>query len=234
MCQAPKSKVLPERGANRYCFSKWSVPTWRSIEHGLDLLKKGIMWRARSGSKIQIWRDNWNPRPPSLKASLKKGRTRIRWVSQLMKPGRRERDDRVIKTCTYPHDANEVMKIRLSERDDKNFLAWHYERTWLFIVQSVYKLALEGEHAEMRQTSSSSHPDGTRPLYKKIWLMKVLPKARVFAWKLAQEGLATNSNRKCHHLMWDATSQICGWEAETGFHAVIRWTKARALCHELR
>jgi hypothetical protein len=81
------------------------------------------MWRARSGSKIQIWRDNWNPRPPSLKASLKKGRTQIRWVSQLMKPGRCERDDRVIKTCTYPHDANEVMKIRLSERDDKNFLA---------------------------------------------------------------------------------------------------------------
>jgi hypothetical protein len=48
-------------------------PTWRSIEHGLQLLKKGVIWRVRDGSKIQIWRDSWIPRPPYLKISLKKG-----------------------------------------------------------------------------------------------------------------------------------------------------------------
>jgi hypothetical protein len=56
-------------------FPKDASPTWRAIEHGLELLKKG------SGTKVQIWRDSWIPRPPSLKISTKKGRSRWRWVA---------------------------------------------------------------------------------------------------------------------------------------------------------
>jgi hypothetical protein len=82
-----------------------SSPTWKAIEYGPELLKKGIIWRVSSGTKVQIWRDPWIPRPPSLKISLRKGRSRLRWVSQLMKQGRREWDEQVLKTCMYPHDA---------------------------------------------------------------------------------------------------------------------------------
>jgi hypothetical protein len=63
-------------------------PTWRGIEHGLDLVKKGIIWRVRSGSKIRIWRDPWVPRPSSLRLTLKKGRSQLKWVYQLMKSDR--------------------------------------------------------------------------------------------------------------------------------------------------
>jgi hypothetical protein len=45
--------------------------------------QKGIIWCMGSGSSIQIWRDPWIPRPPSWKISMKTGRTRLRWVSQL-------------------------------------------------------------------------------------------------------------------------------------------------------
>jgi hypothetical protein len=30
-------------------------------------LKKGVTSRVRDGSKIQVWRDSWIPRPPSLR-----------------------------------------------------------------------------------------------------------------------------------------------------------------------
>jgi hypothetical protein len=88
----------------------------RAIEHGLDPVKKGIIWRVGSGSKIQIWHDTWIPRPPSRKISLRKGRTRLRWVSQLMTPGRREWDEQILRTCFYNHDIDEIKKIRLSDR----------------------------------------------------------------------------------------------------------------------
>jgi hypothetical protein len=41
--------------------------TWRAIEYGLELLKKGVVWRVGDGASIKIWRDNWLPRPYSMK-----------------------------------------------------------------------------------------------------------------------------------------------------------------------
>jgi hypothetical protein len=68
-------------------------PTWRAVMHGLELLKKGIIWRI--GSKVNIWRDPWISRKPTMKISLKKGRSRLCKVSQLMVPSRREWDENV-------------------------------------------------------------------------------------------------------------------------------------------
>jgi hypothetical protein len=38
-------------------------PTWKAIEHGLKLVKKGIIWCIRSGTEVNIWRDPWIPIP---------------------------------------------------------------------------------------------------------------------------------------------------------------------------
>jgi hypothetical protein len=40
-----------------------------------------------------------------------------------MKPERREWDEHVINACMCPHDASEVFKIRLSEREEDDILA---------------------------------------------------------------------------------------------------------------
>jgi hypothetical protein len=52
--------------------------------------------------------------------------------------------------------------------------------------------------------------DGRCPLYNGIWAAQVPPKVLVFAWRLAQEGLATQSNRKQRTLAEKATCQVCG------------------------
>jgi hypothetical protein len=101
-------------------FSTESSSTWKSIEYSLDLPKKCIIGRVRSGTKVNIWRDAWIPRSPSFKVSLKKGRSRLRWVAQLMKPNRRDWDEHVIRSCMYPVDADEVLKIRLTKRGDED------------------------------------------------------------------------------------------------------------------
>jgi hypothetical protein len=36
--------------------------TWRSILKGLELLKKGIIWRIGNGEDVRIWEDPWVPR----------------------------------------------------------------------------------------------------------------------------------------------------------------------------
>jgi hypothetical protein len=62
-------------------FPSEASPTWKGVEHGLELVKNGIVWRISSGSKVQVWRDPWINREPSRKITMRKGRARIRWVS---------------------------------------------------------------------------------------------------------------------------------------------------------
>jgi hypothetical protein len=113
-----------------------------------------------------------------------------------MHPGRREWDAQMLNSCLYPHDVEEVRKIRLSDCVAEDVIVWHYEKTRLFIVKSAYKLVLQIDQEKKRQGGSSTMPDGRRSLYNKIWSTPVPPKIRVFAWRLSQEGLATQSNRK--------------------------------------
>jgi hypothetical protein len=141
-------------------FSSEASPTWREIEHELSLLKRGIIWRIGLGTKVQIWCDSWIPRPPSLMIYGRKGRARLRWVSQLMVPGWREWDMNVLHSCLLPHDVQEVRKIHLSDRIMKDTIAWNYERTGIFSVSSAYKLALQIENEEKWNEGSSTMPYG--------------------------------------------------------------------------
>lgn len=59
-------------------------------------------------------------------------------------------------------------------------------------------------------------------------------KKSVFAWRLSQDGLATQLNRKRRTLTKLGTCDICGREDENGHHAVVNCTKAMALRYEMR
>jgi hypothetical protein len=112
------------------------VPTWKAIEHGLELVKKGIIWHIRSGTKVNIWRDPWISRQPSFKISLKKGRSRIRWVSQLMKDNLREWDEQVLRTCMYPHDIEAAQQVRPAQLGEEDIVAWFYEKSGMEYLRS--------------------------------------------------------------------------------------------------
>ena len=52
-----KAKNYPNGSLVDTCFSGCASPGWRSIEYGLELLKKGIIWRVGNGRSIRIWRN---------------------------------------------------------------------------------------------------------------------------------------------------------------------------------
>jgi hypothetical protein len=70
------------------------------------------------------------------------------------------------------------LKIRLSNWNEEDFIAWHYEKSGMFSVRSAYKLALQLQQSEQRQEGSSRNPDGSRLIYKDIWSARVPPKVR--------------------------------------------------------
>jgi ribose 1,5-bisphosphokinase PhnN len=69
-----------------------------------------------------------------MRITMKKGRVRLRWVSQLVLPDRREWDEQLIEQCMYTHDAREVLQIRLSDRGQDDQIAWALEKSGIFSV----------------------------------------------------------------------------------------------------
>ncbi|WVZ53544.1 hypothetical protein U9M48_004470, partial [Paspalum notatum var. saurae] len=64
-----KAKYFPNGNLLYTSFPLNQSPTWRAVVHGLELLKKGFIWRIGSGERTRMWRDPWIPGGWSLRAS---------------------------------------------------------------------------------------------------------------------------------------------------------------------
>jgi hypothetical protein len=78
-----KAKYYPVGELTDTSFIKNASPGWQGVMHGLELLKKGIVWRVGNGKKIRIWRDNWIP-SGELKITKNLTKSRLRRVSDLI------------------------------------------------------------------------------------------------------------------------------------------------------
>jgi hypothetical protein len=167
-------------------------PVWRGIEHGLELLKQGIIWRIGNGTSVRIWRDNWLPRNIGLKFTSGRKSSRLIKVKSLIGPDQKWNEDLVNKTFS-PHDAEQILGIKLPRKPCNDFAAWNYEKSGIFSVKSAYKLAYNLTHEYIASQGNSNTGDASRSLWKCIWSAPVPTKVRIFGWRLAADNLATKT-----------------------------------------
>ena len=141
---------------------------WQGIVHGLDLLKKGVIWRVVDGKNVNIWRDNWLPRNSGLRVLVKKNRTRLKWVSELFISGTRRWDENLIRHLFYNHDAEEILRLHIQTIGEGDLIAWHYEKNGMFSVKSAYRLALNFQDGKGETGSSIYAADKGRSVWDVI------------------------------------------------------------------
>jgi hypothetical protein len=182
--QVLKAKYYPNGFLIDTVFSGNGSSTWQAIEHGLQLLKQGVIWRVGTGTKIRAWRDPWIPRESTHKPQSSQGRCRYRWVSDFMLP---EGTWNLARLQLYftQDDIDEILKIQPSRRNDDDFVAWFPEKRGLFTVKSAYRLGLRRMMQEQ---------DGERPCWKLIWNCPVPAKMKLLAWKICCNAIATQHN----------------------------------------
>jgi hypothetical protein len=90
--------------------------------HGLEILNKWAIWRIGNGAKVHIWRYNWVPRG-NMKISANVNNSRVRRVSQLINHHDHTWKEDVICNIFMPHDADDVLSIRLPSYDEKDFIS---------------------------------------------------------------------------------------------------------------
>ena len=212
-------------------FSSNASSSWLAISHGLDLLKKGLIWRVGNGRNIRVWRDNWIPRPFSYKPVSQRGRCRIRFVAGLLNENGSWNLE-VLQRFFVPADVEEILKIRASPRLGDDVIAWGPEKHGRFTVKSAYNLAFE-EANRATDVASSTSPDGNRSCWQYIWNCNVTPTIRNFAWRLSIDSLPTWKNKHRIGLELSSTCPVCGMEEEDNFHPFIRCQLGRDLYEQM-
>lgn len=84
--------------------------TWKAFSYGLELLKKGLVWRVENGESIRIWRDSWLPRISNGKVLTQrilsyKLSVWIAWWSRKMV-------EQLIRDTFFLIDADAILKIK--------------------------------------------------------------------------------------------------------------------------
>ncbi|VAH99193.1 unnamed protein product [Triticum turgidum subsp. durum] len=229
-----KSKYYPHGDLVDMVFASDASPVWRGIEHGLDLLKAGLVWRIGNGRKVNIQRDNWILRDEGLKPATFIRRSRLRWVNQLMQPDGSGWNKELIHQVFYPFDAEAICSIKLPAFDAEDTLAWHYEKSGNFTVGSAYRLAYSIKYEACLSASRSTNNANDRSIWDIIWKAKVPEKIKIFGWRVATNTLPTKKNKWKRTLEVHSTCNICGNDEEDEFHAVVSCTKSKALRNEMR
>jgi len=171
--------------------------TWQAIMRGLNLLKKGAIWRVGDGKQIRIWRDPWIPREFSHRVSTRRGRCRLHWVAELLNTEGNNWDYNLLRGLFNAADVDAISRIRLATRRTEDFFAWQPEKTGIFSVRREVS------------TASSSRPAGDRKLWSNIWTCDVPPKVRIFAWKLRRDILPTKGNKCKRRLDASPVCDLC-------------------------
>ena len=107
--------------------------TSRSILKGLEVLRRGIIWRIGDGSKIKIWRDPWIPREWTRHPITPRLNNILTHVDELIDPSIGQWGEKLVRQIFWPQDVELILSIPVHvEMDD--VVAWHYDTRGQFLV----------------------------------------------------------------------------------------------------
>lgn len=117
-----KGKYYPSSDFLSATKKRRSSVTWRSIPHGRDVLKRGLINRVGPG-EINVWEDNWIPGSRSLRPLARMERATAERVCDLFIPGTHVWDETQVHRSFLALDVVEVLKIKPSSRLEHDVLA---------------------------------------------------------------------------------------------------------------
>lgn len=143
-----------------------------------------------NGNKITIDEDPWisrigNPRPLITKDQLKG-----QMVKSLLDDNNLWRED-LMKQSFLPQDSEDILNIPTGDNNTTDEIFWSPDRKGLFSIKSIYHLAIETRDIH---EGSQSDKNKMNTFWKSIWDSGVLPKIKIYLWKIINNVIPTNAN----------------------------------------
>ncbi|KAF4404013.1 hypothetical protein G4B88_014469 [Cannabis sativa] len=133
-------------------------------------------------------------------------------VNCLFQANSRSWDVEVVRDLFSPEDAAIILRIPLNSGDADTWY-WVAEKKCFYSVRSAYNLLQSLKHSSVFLENNE--------IWKKLWSLKVPPKAKDLVWRAASNCLATKVNLCTKKVLVENTCPLCGVFAETEWHILV-------------
>ena len=118
----------------------------------------------------------------------------------------------LIRTTFLPFEVETILKIPLSRTLPENKIIWIGNRSGEFSVKSAYHIAYG--LIKTNDCGESSNGDPCKPLWKRLWLLNLPTKIKVFAWRACVNGLLVMEAIYRRGISQSMVCPVCGNDAE--------------------
>jgi hypothetical protein len=224
-----RAKYFPERSVLEATRVRNMSYTWRSILKGVEVIKKGLIWRVGNGEEINIWNDPWLNRDGPKKPITSRGQNIITRVSERINPATGQWDVQLVSDVFYEQDVSTILATPL-RIDYENFPAWSPDPKGAFTVKSAYKvLAAERDPNEDGAECSGVPKEENEFAWLQLWAQPCAPKTKHLLWRLAHGSLPWKLNYKRRGMEIDTICPMCSRLDEDGGHIFIHCKQVKAV-----
>jgi hypothetical protein len=221
-----QSTYYPDRSFIEATAPRAASKTWRAILAGREALRLGLVKRIGSRETVSIWDDSWIPFTDSKKLMGRKYDASQTMVNELIMVDNKW-NTLLIRAIFFTPDADAILKIPLRCDGDDDLMAWSLEESGIYSVKSAYRALMERNHRNDECNPDRGSTSSKETLRKKLWKLAVIPKVRVFWWRVLHGILPDYGTITRQHVMDDSTCGICRASEETLQHALTEYSHAK-------
>ena len=129
-----------------------------------------------------------------------------------------------VQRVFFPVDAAAILSMPRPRTVQEDFWVWAWEKTGVFTVRSAYR-ALVQQEGRPEMASSS---DGDEKTWRSLCNLRVMPKIRVFWWRVVKNLLPCASELQRRHIKETRLCPLCGHDDERLYHALVECEHAKA------
>ncbi|XP_021846130.2 uncharacterized protein [Spinacia oleracea] len=160
----------------------------RGLGRASNLVLEGCNWKVGNGKSIVAGRDKWvNGGTPVFSSNVTLRQAKDWKVHHFLLPSGEGWNLAEINSSFEFLDARRILSMELPSSNAEDFLYWKYHISGKLSVKSAYAMLVLGDSSDYGLNSESV-------FYKSLWSMKILPKWKIFFWKLLHNGIATKAN----------------------------------------
>ncbi|KAK5836255.1 hypothetical protein PVK06_012029 [Gossypium arboreum] len=214
------AKYFPEGDVLRPKYCDKPSFTWSSIVKASEALKDGFLWQIGDGNTIDIRRDQWGIEGFNGDSVCRSPLTaEERKVKDLWDHNQgRWKKDRVIEL--YGKTMGDyIYNLPILHNGINDSLTWTQNPHGCYSSKSAYSWL------SLRRIGFGPH----RMVWRVIWKLKMIPKIKVFSWKICHNILPTYDNIARIRPDFSTACPRCNSGEETLIHAMQKYPKVREI-----